>query len=101
MAYDVVFTRRARDDLIDLYHYIAARSGPERAKGYVDRIADYCRGFAEFPERGTRRDDLMPGLRIVGFERRLTIAFHIDQKRVVFDRILYGGRDLDDSLEGR
>jgi toxin ParE1/3/4 len=101
MAYDVVFTRRARDDLIGLYDYIAARSGPERATGYIDRIADYCRGFAEFPERGTRRDDLIPGLRIVGFEPRLTIAFHIDQHRVVFDRILYGGRDLDDRLEDR
>jgi toxin ParE1/3/4 len=35
-----------------------------------------------------------PGLRIIGFERRVAIAFHIDPGRVTIDRILYGGRDL-------
>jgi toxin ParE1/3/4 len=45
-------------------------------------------------ERGTRRDDIRVGLRVVGFERRVTIAFHVDPKRVTIDRILYGGREL-------
>ena len=92
MAHEVVFTPQARDDLIGLYRYIASRSGRERARGYIDRIEDYCRGFADFPERGTRRDDLWPGLRIVGFERPITIAFHIAAHRVVIGRVLYGGR---------
>jgi toxin ParE1/3/4 len=60
----------------------------------VERIEAYCLGFADFPERGTRRDDLMPGLRVIGFERRVTIAFHVDARTVTVDRILYGGRDL-------
>jgi hypothetical protein len=38
-----------------------------------------------FPERGRRRDDLRPGLRIIGFGRRVTIAFHVAD---------YAGRDL-------
>jgi len=45
-------------------------------------------------ERGTKRDDIRPGLRIIGFERRVTIAFHIAPGMVTIDRILYGGRDL-------
>jgi toxin ParE1/3/4 len=45
-------------------------------------------------ERGTRRDDIRPGLRIVGFERRMVIAFHVDERTATIDRILYGGRDL-------
>ena len=44
------------------------------------------------------RDDLLPGLRVVGFERRVSIAFHIDGERVTFDRILYGGRDIDATI---
>ena len=47
-----------------------------------------------FPERGAQRDDLRPGLRVIGFERRVTIAFHITSETVVIDRVFYGGRDL-------
>lgn len=45
-----------------------------------------------------RRDDLFPGLRVVGFERRVTIAFHVGADTVTFLRILYGGRDIDTLL---
>ena len=91
----VVFAPEARDDLKELYLFIAERSNSDRAMAYVNRIEAYCRGFADYPERGTRRDDLFPGLRVVGFERRETIAFHVDADTVKFLRILYGGRELE------
>jgi toxin ParE1/3/4 len=47
-----------------------------------------------FPERGRRRDDLRPGLLIIAFGRRATIAFHVAGDRITIDRVLYGGRDL-------
>ena len=84
--------------MLELYDYIAERAGAERARGYTHRIAAYCRGLSTFPERGTRRDDLRPGLRVIGFERRVTIAFHITADRVTIDRVLYGGRDLKTAL---
>jgi toxin ParE1/3/4 len=90
----VVFAPEAAADLRRLYDYIAASSGPARAIAYIDRIEGYCLGLATFPERGTRRDDLFPGLRVTSFERRVVIAFHITPATVVVDRILYGGRDL-------
>ena len=91
----VVFAPEARDDLKDLYLFIAERADAGQALAYVERIETYCRGFTDFPERGTRRDDLFPGLRVVGFERRVTIAFHVGADTVTFLRILYGGRDID------
>lgn len=91
---EIRFAPEARDDLRRLYLYIAERSGEERALAYLERIEAYCRGFADVAERGVRRDDLFPGLRIVGFERRIAIAFHVDAGTVTFDRVLYGGRDL-------
>jgi len=94
VAREVVFAPEAQDDLLRLYDYIAVRSGPARARGYTERIASYCLDFATFPERGTRRDDLRPGLRVLGFARRVTIAFHVTTDRVTIDRVLYGGRDL-------
>ncbi len=94
MAFAILFSPEARDDLRQLYLYIADRSGPITAIGYIERIEAYCRSFADFPDRGLKRDDLAPGLRVIGFERRVAIAFHIDEGSVVFDRILYGGRTL-------
>ncbi len=79
---------------MELYEYIAERSGAERALAYVVRIENYCQGFCTFPERGTRRDDIRPGLRVVGFARRVTLAFHVTADAVTIDRILYGGREL-------
>lgn len=93
-AHKVVFSPEARDDLLRLYLFIAERSGEARALAYVDRIEAWCRGLATFPERGRRRDDLLPGLRVAGFERRVAIAFHVAPGLVTLDRIFYGGRDL-------
>lgn len=95
MNHSVLFSPEARDDLQQLYLFVAEDAGDARALAYLERIETYCRGFATFPERGTKRDDLFPRLRIVGFERRATIAFHVGKDTVTFDRILYGGRNLE------
>jgi toxin ParE1/3/4 len=95
VAHKISFSPEALSDLRELYLFIADRAGDIRAMAYVDRIESYCRGFANSPERRTRRDDLLPGLRIVGFERRASIAFHTTADAVIIDRILYGGRDLE------
>jgi plasmid stabilization system protein ParE len=34
----------------------------QRADAYVNRIVAFCKGLASFPLRGTRRDDLLPGV---------------------------------------
>jgi toxin ParE1/3/4 len=91
----VILTPEDVSDLESLYEYIAAGSGSARAISYIERIGDYCARFDLVAERGTRRDDIRPGLRIVGFERRVTIAFHVDPTTVTIDRILYGGREVE------
>ena len=65
----------------------------ERADGYVGRIVDFCNGLSTFPLRGTQRDDLLSGLRVTGFERRVTIAFIVTADAVLIEGIFYGGRD--------
>jgi toxin ParE1/3/4 len=66
---------------------------------YLGRIQAYCSGLREFPARGTRRDDVLEGLRIIGFERRVSIAFRIVGTGVVILRVLYGGRQFESSVE--
>jgi toxin ParE1/3/4 len=98
VVHEVVFAPEARDDILQLYDYITRRSNSERAIRFIERIVDYCESFSTFPERGARRDYLRPGLRTIGYRRRVTIAFHVAEKRVVIDRILYAGRDLATAL---
>ena len=95
MARRVLILPSAERDLHRLYSYIRNHSGPEVAIGFVRRIRAYCEGFETFPERGQRRDDLRPGLRLVGFERRVVIAFTITAEAVEVGRVIYGGRDVD------
>ena len=63
------------------------------ARRYVNRLLDLCDSLAELPERGAPRDDLSKGLRLLGFQRRVAIAYRIDTEIEVI-RVLYGGRDL-------
>jgi toxin ParE1/3/4 len=86
--------------LLALYDYISERAGGPVAIGYIERIESYCLGFDLGAERGSKRDDLRPGLRTVGFERRIAIAFHVDASTVTIDRVLYGGRDLEGAFRG-
>jgi plasmid stabilization system protein ParE len=92
MRFRVVFDTVAERDLDDIFEYIADRSGIAVASAYTDRIRAYCLAFDTFPHRGTRRDELMPGLRTVGWPRRATIAFTVAGDRILILRILFRGR---------
>jgi len=94
----VAFGPEALDDLVELYDWLADRASPAVAIGYVDRIKAFCTGLSVGAERGGRRDDVRPGLRIVGFEHRVTIAFSVESDRVVILRLLNGGRDWETIL---
>lgn len=91
----VVFRPMAEEDLIGLYEYIAEKGGRTAAAGYIDRIEAACMSLRYAPQRGTRRDDIAPGLRVIGFERRATIVFRVTASQVIIVRIFYSGRDYE------
>ncbi|MGV6847918.1 MAG: type II toxin-antitoxin system RelE/ParE family toxin [Marinibacterium sp.] len=95
----VAFAPEALDDLIRLYDRIAEAASPDTALGYITRIETYCGRLRLAAERGHRRDDIRPGLRIVGFERRITIAFIVSDTDVTVLRLFYGGRNWDVLLD--
>ena len=70
------------------------------ALGYVERIRGACERLSQFPERGMVRARLRPGLRIIGFERRVSIAFYVTSTDVLIARIAYRGRDLPADFRG-
>jgi toxin ParE1/3/4 len=91
----VLFTPRAEAQLDRIYGYIALQADEDRADAFTRRIIAYCEGLATFPERGTRRDDLFPGLRTIGFERSVTIAFAIMPDIVLIEGVYYGGQNYE------
>jgi plasmid stabilization system protein ParE len=98
MAYRIVFTPEARDQLDHLHSYIASAADAEIALRFADSILDHIARLSEFPERGTPRDDLRPGMRTLAWRRRVTIAFVVEESDVVVIGIFYGGRDFETLL---
>lgn len=96
----VVFEPDARIDLANLYGWIADASSPVMAERYVRRVGDFIRRLDLASERGTARDDLGAGLRLVGFERRLTIAFRVTDREVRILAVFRAGQDWASTLSG-
>ncbi len=94
----VVYAPDAATDLDTIYDYIADAAGTTVAAGYEERVRCFCDGLDLGAERGSLRDDIRPGLRVVGFERRIAVAFAVEEDRVVVLRILSGGRDWSSAL---
>ena len=97
-TYKVSFRPFAEEDLLRLYRYIANEAGYAAARAYIGRIEAACMALEHSPKRGTARDDIRPGLRIIGFERRATIVFRVYKSEVVIVRIFYGGQDYERAL---
>jgi len=51
--------------------------------------------------RGQKRDDLWPGLRTTGFERRVTIAYVVTANAVLIEGIFCGGQDFEAASEDK
>jgi toxin ParE1/3/4 len=98
MNAEVRFSLEALQDLDGLYAYITPRGGEAVARNYVTQIYSYCLSFETFPERGTLRKDLRPGLRMIGFRRRATIAFVYLNDVVTILRVFGRGLDVEAEL---
>ena len=98
MEYEVIFTPEANRHLAKLYEFIEGELSPETAQRFTNSIVDYCNGFSTFPHRGTQRDDLRHGLRIVGFRRRGVIAIVVRTNQVFIIGVFYGGQDYETAL---
>lgn len=99
MNYRVVFSPEAEEQLAALYAYIATAASPDIAARYTEAIVAYCEGLVTFPHRGTRRDDVRPGLRITHYRKRTVIAFALDAEQVSIIGVFYGGQDYESILD--
>ncbi len=98
MALEVVLRESAREDLNSIYAWIEREAGPSRALSYVQRIRDRCASLGDFPDRGTPRPDLGPGLRTISFKRKAVIAYSVHKYEVQIVSILHHGRNVESTI---
>lgn len=96
----VRFSARAIEDLGEIFDYLLPLAGEQVARRHVAELHAYCIGLEQFPKRGTIRDDLRPGLRLVGFNRQATIAFAVRDGKVTILRVFGRGRDVENIIGG-
>ena len=101
MEYRIVFHPKAEAELEQLYDDIADRASPAIAWNFIAGIRDHCLGLSTFPQRGTERVEIMPGLRIVGYRRAVSIAFAVEGERVLDPGHLFRRPEHHGGIAGR
>ena len=99
--YSVILSPEAEADLVEIY-LVNARCGfPENAAGFIDKVWSFCQDLQTFPNRGTARSDIAPGLRTVSFNKQVNIIFEVIEKEklVTIARIVNGRRNLEKALK--
>ncbi len=91
-SYQVAFMPRAERQINRLQSYLAHRVYPLNAVRFVARLVDHCQALANAPHRGTMRPDLGHDVRVIGFERIVSIFFRVTGQRVLILGISYRGQ---------
>lgn len=103
MSFRIQFTADARQDLRDIFEYIAFKLlVPDTAKAQTKRIIDEIRTLDVFPMRHPLYEDEpwhSIGLRFLPIDNYLIFYLPDEEKEIVsIVRIMYGGRDISRQL---
>lgn len=104
MSYKVQYSAEARQDLRDIFNYIALELlVPDIAKNQTRRIMDAVKSLDEMPMRHSVYKDEPRhslGLRFLPIDNYIILYLPDEEKQIVsIVRIMYGGRDISKQLE--
>jgi toxin ParE1/3/4 len=94
VSHAVRLSRHAIDDLDALHSWIESESDSRTADDCLGRLETRIAALSQFPDSGTPRDDLAPGLRTLSFQRRIVIAYAVRESVVTVLRVISGAREL-------
>lgn len=89
----VRYTLQAREDLLDIWLYLAGHVSQAIADQMFDAIEKACHELARYPELAQRRPEIAEDARALVIERWLAL-YRITENGVQIVRILDGARDL-------
>jgi len=104
VAFTVLLTEDAAEDLRDLYTYISKHDPPKKAEYVLDQIEKKFISLSKLPERGVYPKKLQPlGIRDYReiFFKPYRIIYRIDNKNVSVYLIADGRRDMQTLLQRR
>ena len=94
-SYRVRFAEEALADLARIFADLLPVAGEPLARDFVGRLEGACLKLATFPERGSLRAGIRPGLRIIGYRRQASIAFVVTDAEVLILRVFRRGADTE------
>jgi toxin ParE1/3/4 len=94
----VFYHRQAQADLREIRNWIGFRVSPLFAREYLRRIRLRLDTLETASERGSLRDDIRPGLRVIGLMPSISVVFVVRDERVIILRVTYGGQNWSEAL---
>lgn len=95
-VYKVTYREAAAADILDVYRWVYEVSlDPATAERFAARLLAACQKIGEVPLGSRPRDDLLPSLRTIPFEKRAVTAYLVEAETVVITNVFYGGRDYE------
>jgi toxin ParE1/3/4 len=94
----IIYSSESRQDIDRIFLWIARKASAATAFRYINKLQDKVETFQHASERGVRRDDLEPGLRVAALADRTVMAFKVVDDKVLVGRIFYGGQDWEAAL---
>ncbi|HRW60800.1 MAG TPA: type II toxin-antitoxin system RelE/ParE family toxin [Defluviicoccus sp.] len=104
MSFDVFLTEDAERDIEDIWRYVAAADGIERADRLLDALEETCARLSELPQRGNVPKELHE-LGITEYReahhKPYRIIYRIFENRVIVYCVADGRRDMQSHLQRR
>lgn len=82
----------AKEDLRQLYHWIALQGSPRNAERYVRRIQTFAKTLSVAAERGTDLNHIDSGLRVIPFES-VMLAVRVTDTHAIIARVFHHSQD--------
>ena len=89
----VVFTARAREDLLEIWLYVATHNSEAVADRIYESIEQSCRSLSDHPRLGRARPEIQPEARSLVIERWLAM-YRVTEHGAQIVRIIDAARDL-------
>jgi len=88
---------RAREDLLNIWLYIAGDAGEARADRYLRRLDDVISLLAQQPLLGRARRNIAEGIRSFAVESHV-LLYLVVEDGIDLIRVLHGSQDLTEEL---
>lgn len=91
---EVFYSPAAINDLEEIRDYIAARNS-DAAVRFLDAVEETCNRFGQHPNIGTRRDELLPGVRVFPVKKNYAVFYRVQTDSIEIVRVVHAARDFD------